>query len=66
MIVLIVWGSAPFTLALLQLMSIPDWLWIFSFVTIPHSYVYHKIKNNCWHNSPFYYSEYKDDYKNAR
>jgi hypothetical protein len=54
MVMFIVWGSAPFTLALTKSLHTPDWLWLLLFVTVPHIAVYWKIGKG-WQNSPYYY-----------
>lgn len=58
MVMFIVWGSAPFTLALTKSLHTPDWLWILLFVAAPHFAVYWKMSRS-WQNSPYYYCEVK-------
>lgn len=61
MVMFMVWGSAPFTLALTKMVQLPDWLWMLLFVTVPHMIVYAKMIKS-WQNSPYYYCEVKGDF----
>lgn len=58
MVMFMVWGSAPFTLALTKMIKVPDWLWMVLFVTLPHVIVYVKMLKS-WQNSPYFYCEVK-------
>jgi hypothetical protein len=58
MVMFMVWGSAPFTLALTKMIHTPDWLWLLLFVSVPHIVIYGKMLKS-WQSSPYYYAEIK-------